>query len=176
MGTQGEIKKKKAEVSKHTTGVKTLQREVQTAELELGAFKSCRAFSIAGLTLLPDRAEQMETDIAAGGVELADARTSTNKTRASLEELKSNVEKKQKELRSIEGKIAEETKLLTAFTDELAALDGALKAKSNEIAEGDLTIKELEHEIERLKKDLKSAADAVHRLESQYDWISDECQ
>lgn len=33
---QAEITKKKAEVSKHTAGVKTLQREVQTAELELG--------------------------------------------------------------------------------------------------------------------------------------------
>lgn len=34
--TQAKIKKKKAEVSKQSTAVKTLQREVSTLELELG--------------------------------------------------------------------------------------------------------------------------------------------
>ncbi len=33
---KADIKAKKADVAKHTTQVKTLQREVQTAELELG--------------------------------------------------------------------------------------------------------------------------------------------
>jgi hypothetical protein len=40
---QAEIKQKKADVSKHTAGVKTLQREVQTAELELGTYLLARA-------------------------------------------------------------------------------------------------------------------------------------
>jgi structural maintenance of chromosome 2 len=118
----------------------------------------------------------MEKDIAAGGVELAEARTHVAKTRAALDDLEASVKKQQKELRSIEAKIAEETKLLTAFKDELDALDQAIKAKRQEIADGDLTISEVKLEIERAKKDQKAAADAVAKLGNQFEWISDECQ
>lgn len=118
----------------------------------------------------------MEKDIAAGGVELAEARAHIAETRAALDELKESVKSKQKELQTIEKKIAEETKMLTAFKDELDALDGAIKDKRQDIADGELQTKELEHEIDRLRKDFKSAADNVTRLEKQFEWITDECQ
>lgn len=116
----------------------------------------------------------MEKDIAAGGVELADARTHVAKTRATLADLKADADKKVKELKVVEAKIAEETKMLTAFTEELNALDRAIKAKRQEIADGELKIKELEHAVERLKRENKAAADAVTKLENQYSWIEDE--
>jgi len=44
---KADIKAKKADVAKHTTQVKTLQREVQTAELELGKLVVWTALSIS---------------------------------------------------------------------------------------------------------------------------------
>lgn len=120
--------------------------------------------------------EQLETDIKAGGVELAQARTHVAALRSSTTELKSKVSSKQAELKSIEAKISEETKMLTAFKDELDALDRAIKTKRQEIADGDLHVKECELEIERLKRENKAASDAVLKLERQYEWISDEYQ
>ncbi|KAK4052017.1 Structural maintenance of chromosomes protein 2 [Microbotryomycetes sp. JL221] len=152
---KAEIKKKKAESNKLTVNVKTMQREVQTAELEL---------------------EQLEKDIASSGVELAEARTHMSKTKASLEQLKSDTQNKQKELKAIENKIAEETKMLTAFKEELDALDKAVKSKRQDVADNDVAIKDCEHEVDRLKKEQKSATEAVARLEKQFEWISDECQ
>ncbi|KAK4705538.1 structural maintenance of chromosome 2, partial [Phenoliferia sp. Uapishka_3] len=150
---QAEITKKKAEITKQTAGVKTLQREVQTAELEL---------------------EQMEKDIAAGGVELAEARTHIATTRETLKGLQADVDAKTKELKVIEAKIAVETKMLTAFDDELNALDLAIKAKNQEIADGELRIEELKQHVEKLKRENKGAAEAVAKLENQYAWIDDE--
>ncbi len=118
----------------------------------------------------------METDIATAESELASARKHAKKTAASLAELQETVKVQTDELKSIEAKIAEETKMLTAFKDELDALDLAIKAKRQEIADGEVKVGELEHKIEGLKKDRKGCAEAVAKLERQFDWIADEHQ
>lgn len=66
--------------------------------------------------------------------------------------------------------------MLTAFKEELDALDLAIKAKRQEIADGEVKVGELEHKIEGLKKDRKACAEAVTKLEKQFEWIADERQ
>ncbi|KAK4050313.1 Structural maintenance of chromosomes protein 2 [Microbotryomycetes sp. JL201] len=152
---KAKIKRKKAESNKLTVSVKTMQREVHTADLEL---------------------EQLDKDIAASGVELAEARTNVTKTQDNLSQLRADLQAKHKQLKAIEGKIADETKMLTAFKDELDALDKAIKSKRQDIADADVSIKDFEHETDRLKKEQKAAVEAVSRLERQFEWITDECQ
>jgi len=118
----------------------------------------------------------METDLATAEGEIAIARKQAKKTTASLADLHSTVEVQTAELKAIEAKIAEETKMLTAFKDELDALDLAIKAKRQEIADGEVKVGELEHKIEGLKKDRKACAEAVAKLERQFEWIADEHQ
>jgi structural maintenance of chromosome 2 len=118
----------------------------------------------------------METDLATAEGDMASARKHANKTAANLAELKETVKVQTDELKAVEAKIAEETKMLTAFKDELDALDVAIKAKRQEIADGEVKVGELEHKIEGLKKDRKACAEAVAKLERQFEWIADEHQ
>jgi len=108
--------------------------------------------------------------------DVVDARKHAKKTAAGVAELDETVKIQTAELKEIEAKIAEETKMLTAFKDELDALDLAIKAKAQEMADGEVKVGELEHKIEGLKKDRKACAEAVSKLERQFEWIADENQ
>lgn len=118
----------------------------------------------------------MEQDIAALGVELAEARLALTKTKTSLSELQTELTTTQEALTAVEIKIAQETKKLSAFMEELKALDEVMKLKKNEMAEGEISSKGLEMEIEKLKKEQKGAVESTAKMEKTHDWISNEHQ
>lgn len=165
-------------MSKHTANVKTLQREVQTTELELGSF-----LIFPPLISRFDRlkrgdmyTEQFEKDIEALSIEMKEAQATLAKARIDLVDFVERTAVAEGKLTVVETKILQETKRLTAFKDELDELDRAMKVKRQEIADGQGRSKELSQEIETIKKGQKGAIEAVNKLEKQYTWIADEHQ
>lgn len=150
---KADVKKRKVDLQKQSVAVKTMQREVQTAELEY---------------------EQMDKDMASGEGEIDEAKAALAKSIDSVGKLERQAKERQVKLSKVETEIAEETRQLTAYNDELEALDRAIKTKESEMSDNDLKASELENETERLRKDHKAAVDAVQKLEKQYTWIADE--
>ena len=74
---QANIANKKKELSKKTVQVKSRQKEVQTAELELRELQCSHAFSVS-LT----QAEQSESDLEAAQAEVAEAYSAHAKSEA----------------------------------------------------------------------------------------------
>lgn len=148
-----DIAKKKTALAKQTAEVKAVQREVQTAELEL---------------------EQMDKDIASAGEEVQEARQGVNKIEQELKELERAADKTQSEHTTVEKDLKEETKMLSSFQNELEELDRVRKTKEAEIGNLEAEEKKHTHEIERLSSDAKKVLQSLEQLSNKYTWIEDD--
>lgn len=118
----------------------------------------------------------MKKDIAAAGVDLAEARSQIDRVRQSLASGEGVMEEKQRGLQSLQRQIAEEQKKLKGFNDELDSLRDAINGRKGDIVEADLEASKVDKEVEKAKKDAKDAADKVAKREAEFEWIADECQ
>ncbi|GAA5866699.1 hypothetical protein JCM3774_001962 [Rhodotorula dairenensis] len=152
---KADIVKKKAEASNLEEVVDNLRNEVLTDELEL---------------------EQMQKDIAAAGVDLAEARSQIEKLRQSLAAGRGIIEQQQNELQQVQRQIDEETKKLKGFNDELDSLKEAINGRRGDIVESELQIAQIDKDVEKARREAKEATDKVAKRESEFEWIADECQ
>ncbi|KAF8581956.1 condensin complex subunit SMC2 [Ramaria rubella] len=150
---KAQISKQKADLQKHAVVVKTHQKELQTATLEL---------------------EQLEKDIEASNQGLKDARVAVEKSRKDLAKLTKEVDAIEKRHRGAEQKLLEERATLTRFDHEVAELEQVIKDKKSSAHEADMRLTKLDHEMQNLKKDRAASASKVHDLEKLYDWIPEE--
>lgn len=118
----------------------------------------------------------MQKDIAAAGVDLAEARSQVDKLRQSLVTGRGVIEQHQNELQQVQRQIDEETKKLKGFNDELDSLKEAINGRRGNIVESDLEIAQIDKDIEKARREAKEAADKVAKRESEFEWIADECQ
>jgi DNA repair exonuclease SbcCD ATPase subunit len=118
----------------------------------------------------------MQKDIAAAGVDLAEARNQVEKLRQSVQEGHGVIEQRQHELQQIQRQIDEETKKLKGFNDELDSLKEAINGRRSDIVESELEIAQIDKDVEKAKREAKEAADKVAKRESEFEWIADECQ
>ncbi|GBE85556.1 Structural maintenance of chromosomes protein [Sparassis crispa] len=147
------VSKQKASLQKHAVVVKTKQKELQTATLEL---------------------EQLEKDIETATETLAEARASVEKLRKELGKLKEQLVTNEAAFAKAERKLQDERATLTGFDNELKELGLVIKEKKQAISDADLEIKKLEHDVQTLAKEKSQANNLVANLEKQYDWILDE--
>ncbi|KAG5635609.1 hypothetical protein H0H81_010647, partial [Sphagnurus paluster] len=147
---KADIMKQKAALQRHAVIVKTQQKEVQTAKLEL---------------------EQFESDILT-------ATTRLEKAQAGVADLQHKLTKLQKEVTSSEASytkaeraLQDELATLTRFDTELKELSNVIKEKKLAASQGDLEIKGLEHAVQALNKEKTTAINFVANLEKQYEWI-----
>ncbi|GAA5892437.1 hypothetical protein JCM6882_005616 [Rhodosporidiobolus microsporus] len=152
---KADIVKQKKDVEKLEAAVDNLRNEVLTDELEL---------------------EQMQKDIAAAGVDLAEAHKQIEKVRKSIGAGAGVINEKASELQAVQRLIDEETKKLKGFNDELDSLKEAINGRKSAVVEVDLEIGKIEKEVDKAKKDEKDAKDKVAKREKEFDWIADECQ
>ncbi|RMD41665.1 hypothetical protein DV735_g3435, partial [Chaetothyriales sp. CBS 134920] len=142
----------KANLTKTSTAVKALQKELQDAKLESEQ-------AVSDLTAAQEQLNEIQTSIEAQTAELA----SLNEEEA---QIKSRHDTAQAELQDEQAK-------LTSFHEELRDLEAAKSKKSKQIAEEALEGQKLSHAVEKAQKDSAAAAQLVQALEREHDWIAD---
>ncbi|KAF5375839.1 hypothetical protein D9615_008170 [Tricholomella constricta] len=165
---KADILKQKAALQRHAVIVKTQQKEVQTATLELAYGATPMVALTDGVPRAP---EQIKQDIEAATNTLEEARAGVVKLNRDLEKLKEQVATGEAACAKVERKLQEERATLTRFDNELKELANVIKEKRQEVSQADLDIKSLEHAVQALNKEKAAATNLVTNLEKQYEWI-----
>ncbi|TFY64728.1 hypothetical protein EVG20_g5851 [Dentipellis fragilis] len=150
---RADILKRKAAVQKQSVGVKTEQKELQTAQLEL---------------------EQLQDDIASADEKLQADQDGIAQQQRELEDLQSELDASQAALKKASDKLQEERATLTRFDNELADLEDVIRGKKQALADTDLALKQLEHAAAALAKEKTHAQNVITSLEKQHEWIVEE--
>ncbi|KAI0421186.1 SMC2-like protein [Xylaria grammica] len=140
-------------LAKNSTAVKTLQKELQNAQLD---------------------SEQVSSDLAAAREQLLEVELAIKAQHEEVEDLA----KKQIELQEThdvaQAELDDERAKLTGFDDELRALEDATRSKNARIAEESLEMQKLGHQVEKFNKEQQNAVQAVAHMEQEHEWIADE--
>ncbi|RDW90794.1 condensin subunit SMC2 [Aspergillus mulundensis] len=143
----------KKSLSKNSTSVKNLHKELQASRLE---------------------SEQVGSDLSAAEEQHAE---SENTLKAQLEEVDS-LKKEQTRIKDAhdiaQAHLDDERAKLTGFDDELRDLDRTMQSKNSQITEEGLDMQKLGHQLEKLQKEQSAAEQAVAHLEEEHEWIADE--
>jgi structural maintenance of chromosome 2 len=131
---------------------KTLQKELQNAQLD---------------------SEQVAGDLAAAREQLQEIDLAIKAQKEAIEALEKQQASLKEEHEAAQAQLDDERTKLNVFDDELRALEETSRSKTARIAEESLEMQKLVHQIDRFHKDKNAAADALTKLEKDYDWIVD---
>jgi structural maintenance of chromosome 2 len=150
---QKSLDKLRAAVAKNSASVKTLQKELQGAQLD---------------------SEQVAGDLAAAREQLQEVELAIKAQEQDIRDLV----KQQAELKethdTVQAQLDDERAKLHGFDDELRALEEATRSKNARIAEEGLEMQKLGHQIEKFHKEQQAAVQTVAHMEKEHDWIADE--
>lgn len=150
---QASLDKLRDTLSKNSTAVKTLQKEVQNAQLD---------------------SEQVSSDLAAAREQLLEVELAIKAQQEEIEDLT----RKQAGLQEVHDvaqvELDGERAKLTGFDDELGALEDATRSKNARIAEESLEMQKLGHQVDKFNKEQQNAVQAVAHMEQEHEWIADE--
>lgn len=147
---KGDISQKKSNLSKTTSTVNAMQREVQGVEMEI---------------------EQLASDVSSAKKEVEDATHAVEVAKSECEELKGKLNQVQEAHAQAEAEYKQETKRLDTFRRELADMEKAKQAKLEAVGQVDSTISTLRHKIDSFTRERKGAQDAIDRIETTYEWV-----
>ncbi|KAL4957162.1 RecF/RecN/SMC [Aspergillus filifer] len=143
----------KKSLSKNSSSVKNLHKELQASRLE---------------------SEQVGSDLSAAEEQHAE---SENTLKAQLEEIDS-LKREQTRIKDAhdiaQAHLEDERAKLTGFDDELRDLEKTMQSKNSQITEEALEMQKLGHQLEKLQKEQNAAEQAVAHLEEEHEWIADE--
>ncbi|OIW32396.1 RecF/RecN/SMC N terminal domain-containing protein [Coniochaeta ligniaria NRRL 30616] len=149
---QASLDKLRATLVKMTASNKTLQKELQGAQLD--------SEQVSGdLAAAREQLQEIDLAIQAQQDEIADLL----KQQASLRDTHD----------AANAALDEERQKLHVFDSELRALEDATRSKNARIAEEALEMQKLGHQVERFHKEQQSAASAAAHLEKEHEWIAD---
>ncbi|GAP82462.1 putative SMC N terminal domain-containing protein [Rosellinia necatrix] len=140
-------------LAKNSAAVKTLQKELQNAQLD---------------------SEQVSSDLAAVREQLLEVELAIKAQQEEIEELVKKQTKLQETHDVAEAELDDERAKLTGFDDELRALEDATRSKNARIAEESLEMQKLGHQVDKFNKEQQNAVQAVAHMEQEYEWIADE--
>ncbi|KAM0261651.1 hypothetical protein ACHAQJ_002102 [Trichoderma viride] len=150
---QKSLDKLRGSLDKNSAAVKTLQKELQGAQLDL---------------------EQVGGDLSAAREQLQEVEVGIKAQQRDIEELSKQQAKVTETHDAVQAELDDERAKLHQFDDELRALEDATRSKNARITEEGLEMQKLGHQIEKFHKEQQSAGENVARLEAEYDWIQDE--
>ncbi|KAK5998509.1 Structural maintenance of chromosomes protein 2 [Cladobotryum mycophilum] len=150
---QKSLDKLRGTLEKNTAALKTRQKELQGAQLDL---------------------EQVGSDLSAAREQLQEAEVGNKGQQQDIEDLVKQQVKLKETHDAVQAELDGERAKLHLFDDELRALEDAVRKKNALMAEEGLEMQKLGHQVERFHKEQQAAADNVSRLEADYDWIHDE--
>ncbi|POV95160.1 hypothetical protein PSHT_15817 [Puccinia striiformis] len=149
--SQADISQKKANMSKTSSTVKAMQREVQGVEMEI---------------------EQLASDVSTAKKEVEEATEAVEAAKLEHEALKAKLKEVKEAHAQADVEYKQETKRLDVFRRELADMEKAKQAKLEVIGQVDSTISTLRHKIDSFARERKSAHDAIERIENTYEWVA----
>ncbi|CEI69111.1 Structural maintenance of chromosomes protein 2 [Fusarium venenatum] len=150
---QKALDKLRAGLGKNAAAVKTLQKELQGAQLD---------------------AEQAGSDLSAAREQLQEVEVAIKAQQKDIEDLNKQKADLTETHDTVQAQLDDERAKLHQFDNELRALDDAIRSKSARIAEESLEMQKLGHLLEKFHKEQQGAAEKVARLEREFDWIADE--
>ncbi|TDZ25789.1 Structural maintenance of chromosomes protein 2 [Colletotrichum orbiculare MAFF 240422] len=150
---QKSLDKLRASIAKNSASVKTLQKEVQGAQLDSEQVA-------ADLSAAREQLQEVEVAIKAQDQDIADLVTQQTSLQATLDE--------------VQAELDDERAKLHGFDDELNALEDAIRSKNARIAEESLEMQKLGHQVDKFHKEQQSAVQTVAHMEKEHEWIADE--
>ncbi|KAH9475267.1 Structural maintenance of chromosomes protein 2 [Psilocybe cubensis] len=144
------IAAQKTALQKNSVIVKTQQKELQAANMEL---------------------EQLENDISGEKEQLEEARAGIEALHQELDKLVNQVASSEAEHAKAEERLQEEMATLSRFDEELKALDRDIKKHKEQITQADLDTQQLDHDIQGYMTEKNKVAHAISKLESTNEWI-----
>lgn len=149
---QKDLDKLRNMLTKIQTSNKSLQKELQNAQLD--------SEQVSG-DLAAAREQVQEIDLAIKAVQ--EENEDLLKQQAALTETHDEAQ----------AKLDAERQKLHVYDSELRALEDAIRTKTARIAEEGLEKQKLVHQIERFHKEQQAAVQSVAHLEKEHDWIAD---
>ncbi|TEA21768.1 Structural maintenance of chromosomes protein 2 [Colletotrichum sidae] len=150
---QKSLDKLRASIAKNSASVKTLQKEVQGAQLDSEQVA-------ADLSAAREQLQEVEVAIKAQDQDIADLVTQQTSLQGTLDE--------------VQAELDDERAKLHGFDDELNALEDAIRSKNARIAEESLEMQKLGHQVDKFHKEQQSAVQTVAHMEKEHEWIADE--
>ncbi|OTA63726.1 SMC2-like protein [Hypoxylon sp. EC38] len=150
---QASLDKLRATLAKNSTAVKSLQKELQSAQLD---------------------SEQVSGDLAAAREQLQEVELAIKSQQEEIEDLVKKQSKLQETHDLAQAELDDERAKLTGFDDELHALEEAIRSKNSRIAEEGLEKQKLGHTVDKFHKEQQHAIQTVANMEKEFDWIAEE--
>lgn len=150
---QASLDKLRSSLEKNRASVKTLQKELQNAQLDSEQVSGDLAAAREQLQEIDQAIQAQQDEIAKISKERDDLKETHDKAQADLD--------------------AERAKL-SIFDDELRALEDAIRSKNARITEEGLEKQRLVHQVEKFNKEQQTAGQAVEQMEKEHEWIADE--
>lgn len=149
------LEKLKKALNKNNASIKPLQSEMREAMVE---------------------SEQCGADLAAAQEQLQDVQTTLKTQQEEIDALIAEQAKAKDAHDLAQAHLADEQAKLSGFDDELRELEEAIRSKNSLITEESLEQQTLSHEIEKFHKEREASAQNLKALESDHEWIADECE
>ena len=149
---QSSLDKLRALLNKMIASNKTLQKELQTAQLD---------------------SEQVSGDLAAAREQLQEIDVAIKAQQEEIEQLVAQQSDLKETHDAAQAQLEDERTKLHVFDDELRALEQATRTKNARIAEEGLEMQKLGHQVERFHKEQQAAVGKVAEYEEQHEWIAD---
>ena len=150
---KADVAKRRKDVQKKSTSIKSRAKEVQTAQLEL---------------------EQLGIDRDNVKDELHQSTETLQNLQNELEEFNNIINSKQKQFNQMEAKLTKERNQLDTYKDELDALEVSISTVKSNLQNGSHSLKSVDKEISNAKENNKKHLNSLKVLEKTYDWIHDE--
>ncbi|KAI1342336.1 RecF/RecN/SMC N terminal domain-containing protein [Xylariaceae sp. FL0016] len=150
---QASLDKLRATLAKNSGTVKTLQKELQSAQLD---------------------SEQISGDLAAAREQLHEVELAIKSQQEEIEDLVNKQSQLQETHDLAQAELDDERAKLTGFDDELRALEETTRAKNARIAEEGLEMQKLGHTVEKFHKEQQNSVQTVAHMEQEHEWIADE--
>ncbi|KAI1275355.1 SMC2-like protein [Xylaria sp. FL0933] len=150
---QASLDKLRDTLAGNSTAVKTLQKEVQNAQLD---------------------SEQVSSDLAAAREQLLEVELAIKAQQEEIEDMTKQQTRLQETHDVAQAELDDERAKLTGFDDELRALEDATRSKNARIAEESLEMQKLGHQVDKFNKEQQNAVQAVAHMEQEHEWIADE--
>ncbi|KAK4146813.1 condensin complex component SMC2-like protein [Dichotomopilus funicola] len=149
---QASVDKLRVAVEKMTASNKTLQKELQNAQLD---------------------SEQVSGDLAAAREQLQEIDLALKAHQEEGEELLKQQQNLKETHDTAQAQLEEERTKLHVFDDELRALEQAMRSKNSRLTEEGLEKQKLAHQVEKFHKEQQAAAQSVSRMEEEHEWIAE---
>ncbi|KAI9892486.1 MAG: Structural maintenance of chromosomes protein 2 [Vezdaea aestivalis] len=143
----------KKTVVKNSASLKSLQKEVQAAQLE---------------------SEQAGADLSAAQEQLGEINSGIDSQSQEVDSLAREQKKVKDEQDIAQAHLDDERAKLTGFDEELRALEEAIRSKETRITEESLEAQKLGHQIEKFLKEQQAAQQSVMSMEQEHEWIADD--